>query len=199
MFMLIISIAMIYASLHMLRAMKAICARMAFKLKGIDSDNGSELINWHFMRYCEAEDLVFARSRPYAKNDGCFVGEKNWPVARRVVGYGRYEGQAACDVLNKIYEHQRILANYFMPSAKLIARTRDGSRVVRFRDDPMTPYRRLTAMKGVGKATRDRMRAEFKAADPLKAAHGDTGAHAGAPEDEGIAVMRKDQLSDVKG
>ena len=156
------------AETHMLGAMKAVRARMPFELKGIDSDNGSEFINWHFMRYCEAEDLVFTRSRPYAKNDGCFVEEKNWAVARRAVGYGRYEGRAACDLLNEIYERQRILTNYFMPSAKLVARMRDGSRVVRFHDDPQTPYRRIMAMKGVGKQARDRMRAEFKAADPLK-------------------------------
>lgn len=156
------------AETHMLEAMKSIRGRLPFALKGIDSDNGSEFINWHFMRYCETEDLVFTRSRPYAKNDGCFVEEKNWSVARRAVGYGRYEGQTACDLLNEIYERQRILTNYFMPSAKLIARTRDGSRVVRFHDDPLTPYRRIMAMKGVGKAARDRMRAEFKAADPLR-------------------------------
>ena len=156
------------AETHMLSAMKKIRGRIPFKLKGIDSDNGSEFINWHFLRYCEDEDLVFTRSRPYAKNDGCFVEEKNWSVARRIIGYGRYEGQRACDLINEIYERQRILTNYFMPSAKLVGRMRDGSRVVRFHDEPKTPYRRIMAMKGVGKEARDRMRAEFKAADPLK-------------------------------
>ena len=152
----------------MLQAMKQIRSRMPFALRGVDSDNGGEFINRHFMRYCEEEDLVFTRSRPYAKNDGCFVEEKNWLVARRVVGYGRYEGQAACDLVNEIYDRQRILANNFMPSAKFVDRMWDGSRVVRFHDESLTPYRRITAMKGVGKDARDRMRAEFKEADPLE-------------------------------
>ena len=116
------------------------------------------------MRYCEEEDLVFTRSRPYAKNDGCFVEEKNWPVSCRVVGSGRYEGQAACDLDNEIYDRQRILANYFMLSAKLVGRMRDGSRVVCFHDKPLTPY----PIKGVGKDACDSMRAEFKAARMLK-------------------------------
>lgn len=156
------------AEARMLQAMKQIRSRMPFALRGVDSDNGGEFINRHFMRYCEEEDLVFTRSRPYAKNDGCFVEEKNWLVARRVVGYGRYEGQAACDLVNEIYDRQRILANNFMPSAKFVDRMWDGSRVVRFHDESLTPYRRITAMKGVGKDARDRMRAEFKEADPLE-------------------------------
>ncbi len=156
------------AEVHMVRAVDRVRSRMPFELRGFDSDNGSEFINAHFLRYCEREDLVFTRSRPYTKNDGCHVEEKNWSVVRRAIGYGRYAGDEACALINEIYERQRILTNYFTPSAKLVSRTRDGSRVVRFHDEPQTPYRRIMAMKGVGKAARDRMRAEFKAADPLR-------------------------------
>lgn len=156
------------AEVHMVEAMREIRARLPFELRGIDSDNGSEFINGHFLRYCAEEDLVFTRGRPYTKNDGCFVEEKNWSVVRRTVGYSRWEGQEACDLLNEIYERQRLLTNYFTPSAKLVSRTRDGSRVVRFHDKPLTPYRRVLGMKGVGKAARERMRAEYLAADPFK-------------------------------
>ena len=156
------------AQAHVFEAMKTIRARMPFALLGIDSDNGSEFITDQFLRYCTEEDLVFTRGRPYTKNDGCFVEEKNWSVARRTVGYCRFEGQASCDALNEIYKRQRILTNYFTPSAKLVGKTRNGSKVVRFNDEPQTPYRRIMAMKGVGKAARDKMRAEFGAADPLK-------------------------------
>lgn len=156
------------AEVHMVAAVGRVRARMPFALKGFDSDNGSEFINAHFLRYCEREDLVFTRSRPYTKNDGCFVEEKNWSVVRRTIGYGRYSGDEACALINEIYERQRILTNYFTPSAKLASRMRDGSRIVRFHDEPMTPYRRIMAMKGVGKEARDRMRAEFKSADPLR-------------------------------
>lgn len=155
------------AEVHVLQAMRDIRARMPFELLGIDSDNGSEFINGHFLRYCEAEDLVFTRGRPYTKNDGCFVEERNWSVVRRVAGYARYEGDEACRLLNEIYDRQRILTNYFMPSQKLVSKTRDGARTVRFHDDATTPFRRIVGMRGVGKAARDRMWEEFRSADPL--------------------------------
>lgn len=92
------------AEVHALEAMRAIRARMPFELLGIDSDNGSVFISSHFLRYCESEDLVFTRERPYTKNDGCFVEERNWSVVRRAVGYARYEGDEACAVMNETYD-----------------------------------------------------------------------------------------------
>jgi hypothetical protein len=53
--------------------------RLPFSILGIDSDNGSEFINAHLIRYCEKEHITFTRSRPYRKNDSCFVEQKNEP------------------------------------------------------------------------------------------------------------------------
>ena len=44
-----------------------------FPIRGIDSDNGSEFINDHLLRYCEQEKITFTRSRAGNKNDGCHV------------------------------------------------------------------------------------------------------------------------------
>ncbi len=52
---------------------KEIRKRFPFDIKGIDSDNGSEFINAHLLRYCKREQITFTRSRPYRKNDNCFV------------------------------------------------------------------------------------------------------------------------------
>jgi len=65
--------------------------RLPFSILGIDSDNGAEFINAHLIRYCEKEHITFTRSRPYRKNDSCFVEQKNWSVIRRAVGYARYD------------------------------------------------------------------------------------------------------------
>jgi len=63
-----------------------------FPVLGIDSDNGGEFINNHLKRYCEQEEITFTRrSRPYKKNDSCYVEQKNWSIVRRTVGYLRYE------------------------------------------------------------------------------------------------------------
>jgi hypothetical protein len=36
-----------------------------FPLLGLDSDNGSEIINQHLYRYCQQERITFTRSRTY--------------------------------------------------------------------------------------------------------------------------------------
>jgi len=51
--------------------------RLPFSILGIDSDNGAEFINAHLLRYCEQNQITFTRSRPYRKNDSCFVEQKN--------------------------------------------------------------------------------------------------------------------------
>ena len=37
-------------------------------LKGIDSDNGAEFINWHLKGWCEQHEINFTRGRQYHKN-----------------------------------------------------------------------------------------------------------------------------------
>ncbi len=123
--------------------MKRIEQRLPFLLKGIDSDNGSEFINHHFMNYCKDKDICFTRSRPNHSNDGCYVEQKNWSVVRKMIGYGRLEGQEAVETLNHYYELLSVLNNFFLPSQKLIKRVRDGSKVIRKHDLAITPYRRL--------------------------------------------------------
>ena len=109
--------------------MMAIRKVLPFTLLDIDSDNGTEFINGQFLRYCRKEDLVFTRSRPYTSNDSCHVEQKNWSIVRQTIGYARFEGQAAVGILNEIYDNLRLLNNFFMPSSKLVSKTRDGSRI----------------------------------------------------------------------
>ena len=61
-------------------------ARFPVEIKGIDSDNGKEFINDQLLRYCRENKITFTRSRPYRKNDNCFVEQKNYSVVRRAVG-----------------------------------------------------------------------------------------------------------------
>lgn len=46
-------------------ALEQVRARLPMPLLGIDSDNGSEFLNAHLVRWCEQERLTFTRSRPY--------------------------------------------------------------------------------------------------------------------------------------
>ncbi|GAB4117978.1 MAG: hypothetical protein Kow00103_15020 [Candidatus Caldatribacteriota bacterium] len=56
---------------------KEIRKRLPFPILGFDSDNGSEFINDELLRYCEEEHITFTRSRPYRKNDSCYIEQKN--------------------------------------------------------------------------------------------------------------------------
>ncbi|MGH2659156.1 MAG: integrase catalytic domain-containing protein [Actinomycetota bacterium] len=54
-------------------ALEDIEATLPFALLGLDSDNGSEFINTELFAWCEQKEITFTRSRPYRKNDNCFV------------------------------------------------------------------------------------------------------------------------------
>lgn len=121
--------------------------RLPMSLLGLDSDNGSEFLNAHLVRYCTQERITFTRSRPYWKNDQAHVEQKNWSVVRKLIGYGRYESEAALVQLNRVYALLRIWTNFWQPSLKLIAKERDeltGKSRKKY-DEAQTPYRRLLA------------------------------------------------------
>ena len=96
-------------------AIVACRGRLPYALLGLDSDNGAEFINHDLKRYCEQERITFTRCRPYKKNDQAYVEQKNWTTVRQIVGYDRYEGQAACEALNALYGPLRLYVNFFQP------------------------------------------------------------------------------------
>lgn len=118
-------------------------ASLPFPLLGLDSDNGGEFINDQLFRYCQTRGITFTRSRPYRKNDNCFVEQKNWPVVRQNVGYARYDTAEELACLNELYDLVRLYVNFFQPQMKLIAKTRRGAKVSKHFDVARTPYRRV--------------------------------------------------------
>jgi len=72
---------------------------MPFELKGLDTDSGSEFINFEMLDFCEAHRITFTRARAYKKNDQAYVEEKNGSVVRRLVGYDRFQGTKAWEAL----------------------------------------------------------------------------------------------------
>jgi len=115
-----------------------------FPIIGVDSDNGSEFINWHLLRWCEQNKTTFTRSRSGNSNDGAHVEQKNWAVVRTVVGYHRYDTTAELLLLNKIWALQSLMTNYFGPQQKLISKVRNGAKVTKKYDKPKTPHRRAS-------------------------------------------------------
>ena len=156
------------AEKHVFAEVKEIRARIPFKVRGMDTDSGSEFINDEMYRYCQKEDILFTRGRPYKKNDGCHIEQKNWSIVRQTVGYGRFETKAECDMLNKIYDRLRLLTNFFMPSQKLIFKGRDGGRIIRKLDAPQTPYRRVLTSGHIDEATQKHLTTLFNTLNPAE-------------------------------
>jgi hypothetical protein len=127
-------------------ALDEIRGALPFALRGIDSDNGTEFINHHLWNYCQAQEIQFTRGRPYKKDDNAHIEQKNWTHVRKLLGYVRYDSPAALGAINDLYRHDlRLLHNLFLPSVKLLRKTRIGSRVRRHYDSPQTPLERVRA------------------------------------------------------
>jgi len=156
------------AAVHVFAAIQEVKIRLPFDLLGIDSDNGSEFINTNLENYCRTEEITFTRSRPYRKNDNCYVEQKNWSVVRRAVGYARFDTDEQLDLLNELYRHLRLYTNYFMPSMKLIERTRIGSQVRKKYDSAQTPYRRVLASPHISDEVKQNLRTQYEILNPAE-------------------------------
>ena len=142
--------------------------RLPFSILGIDSDNGSEFINAHLLRYCEQNQITFTRSRPYRKNDSCFVEQKNWSVIRRAVGYGRYDTDKELNILNELYSYLRLYVNFFQPVRKLIKKERMGSKVSKTYDEAKTPYRRVLASPHIEDEIKMKLKSQYAMLNPAE-------------------------------
>ena len=140
--------------------------RLPFPLLGIDCDNGSEFINYQLWRYCTEHGITFTRTRPYRKNDNCYVEQKNYSVVRRAVGYQRFDTSAEGLLLNRLYDRLRLYTNFFQPTMKLISKERIGSRVKKFYDSPLTPYQRVLDSPHVAPGDQETLRRQYQRLNP---------------------------------
>lgn len=129
-------------------ALDEIRRALPFRLRGIDSDNGSEFINDHLRRYCGRRRIQFTRGRPYKKDDNAHIEQKNWTHVRKILGYVRYDSEPALAAINAVYADLRLLQNLFLPTVKLVTKERVGARVRRRYDRPQTPLERVRQSPG---------------------------------------------------
>jgi hypothetical protein len=154
-----------------LQALKEISEALPFPVLGIDSDNGSEFINWHLKAYCDDRNLQFTRSRPYKKDDNAHIEQKNWTHVRKLIGWDRYDSPKALAALNDLYAHElRLSMNLFQPSVKLAQVIRQGSRLTRRYDHPRTPLDRLSDSKTGDRRKVEDLRLLRERTDPFELA-----------------------------
>ena len=130
------------------QALDEIEGMLPFQLLGLDSDNGSEFINWHLKAWCERKQIQLTRGRPYKKDDNAHIEQKNWTHVRKLLGWERYDTQNAVDAMNDLYRRElRLWLNLYLPSVKLLKKIHVGSKLRRVYDGPKTPFERVVASK----------------------------------------------------
>lgn len=156
------------AQVWVFEALKDIRSHLPFPLLGLDSDNGSEFINDQLHRYCVDQKITFTRSRPYRKNDNCFVEQKNWSVIRQQVGYLRYDTPEELKVLAELYGSLRLYVNFFQPQMRLVEKTRQGAKVRKRYDTARTPYQRILASPAVSEDRKEQLTELYRTLNPVQ-------------------------------
>lgn len=89
-------------------------------------------------------------------------------MARKAVGYYRYDTSAEQRLLNQVYAKLRLLTNFFMPQQKLISKTRQGAKVQKKYDKAKTPYQRLMAEQSISKKITTKVTVEYETLNPAQ-------------------------------
>lgn len=131
-----------------LEAIKLARGRFPYNWNEIHPDNGTSFINYFIYDYAKLEKLEFSRSRPYKKNDNCFIEQKNSQNVRKVVGHVRYDTEAEIDILNDLYRNElRLYKNFFQPVMRLESKERNKGHISRKYQTAKTPYKWLMDSK----------------------------------------------------
>jgi len=154
-----------------LKQLEIIEKNLPFELLGFDSDNGSEFLNHHLIRYFQdrKKPIQFTRSRPYHKGDNAHVEQKNWTHVRQLFGYYRFQNPDLVILMNDLYHNElSLLHNYFYPAMKLQDKIRIQSKIKKHYDKPQTPYQRLMASDHVNALQKEKMRQTFESLNPFE-------------------------------
>jgi hypothetical protein len=150
--------------------LKAIEKDLPFPLRGLDSDNGSEFINWQLYHHLHKRStpVQFTRGRPDQANDNAHIEQKNWCVVRQYLGYDRFDNPEVVPMMQALYRGPlRLLLNFFIPSMKQIEKQRIGEKIKRKHDPPMTPYQRVLLSDDIPEKTKRKLTAQFRQLDPF--------------------------------
>ncbi len=143
--------------------------RFPFSWKEIHTDNGSEFINASVWKYAKTQKLDFSRSRPYMKNDNCFVEQKNSTHVRKIIGYHRYDTKEEYEIVKKLYGIElRLYKNFFQPIITLIAKERVGGHIHRKYGEPKTPYQRIIEDKTVSQEIKKNLTSQYSSLNPAE-------------------------------
>jgi hypothetical protein len=112
--------------------------------------------------------IKMRRSRPYKKNEQCYVEQKNFTHVRKIFKYHRLQEQELILLMNDIYENYwNPLHNYFIPSFKLESKERINSRIKKVHEFPKTPAQRIIDCKKAQREVKNKVIAARVFLDPI--------------------------------
>jgi len=151
-------------------AIDSVKKEVPFDIKGLDSDSGSEFLNWHLVRYCGQNKIFFTRSRPDRKNDNAYVEQKNNTHIRQWLGYGRYDTIKQLNLINDLYRKElRLFNNFFRPVMKILSKEKINNSICRKKYDlAKTPYQRLLDCPQISKAKKKQLRKIYLSLNPAE-------------------------------
>lgn len=150
-------------------AMYGILRDTPFKVHSMNTDSGTEFINDKLKSMLESKQIEFTRSRPYRKNDNCYVEQKNFTHVRELFGYERFDQQELVFIMNHIYKNYfNLLHNFFIPQLKCTEIKRVGAKYVRKYDSPKAPYQRLIESNLLTRYEKKKSRDQYNNFNPIK-------------------------------
>ena len=155
------------AQVFVFNALTRALTYLPFPVLVLHSDNGSEFINDQLKRFCDAHGIRFTRSRPYHKNDNCYVESKNWTLVRRCLGYRRFDTKGQLADLQQLETLLARRANVLQPSMALLEKVRIGSKIQKRYHAPVTPLHRLLQAPEVSDQAKARLLCQLGEVDPL--------------------------------
>lgn len=138
---------------------RRILARLPFPIHELHSDNGSEFLNDHLVRFwgTEVTGMQLSRSRPYQKNDNRFVEQKNATLVRAYLGQACFDTPKQIAALNALYDRMWWFYNAFQPVLRLRIKERTETGTKRTWDTARTPLDRLLKSTVLTEAQRTRL------------------------------------------
>jgi hypothetical protein len=152
-----------------LMAMDNARKRSPLAWKEIHPDNGGNILNIHVYHYAMNHGIAMSRSRPYKKNDNCFVEQKNSTHVRQVVGYLRYDTAQEQEIMNGLYRNAlRLYKNFFQPVMKLASKERINGKIHKKQGGAMTPFKRLMGSPTVPETMKVKLQKQYESLNPAE-------------------------------
>jgi hypothetical protein len=147
---------------------------LPYEMVALDSDGGSEFINWHLHSYAKKHQLNFTRSRSGQSNDNAHIEQKNKVAVRRLVGHSRYDTPEQLILLTELYRGPwRRYFNFFLPTRKVTSRSYDkkSGKTHYTYDAARTPYQRVLDHPDIPEENKEKLRQEYATLNPITLLH----------------------------